>query len=145
MSAAEGAGRVEGLAHVGIILPELQTAASLFSEKLGLEVSGPHPEPDLGLEVLWVKAGETVLECIAPTSPDSRAAAAVQRGEIGVHHVALQVSGLDGLLSALSEAGVPIRDSTPRQGAHGTRISFLDPAASGGALIELIEEPEGER
>jgi hypothetical protein len=55
------------------------------------------------------------------------------------------VSGLAGLLSALSEAGVPIGDWTPRQSAHGTRISFLDPAASGGALIELIEEPEGER
>lgn len=145
MSGAQGAGRVEGLAHVGIILPELRTAASLFADRLGLEVTGPQPEPELGLEVLWVKAGETVLECIAPTSEDSRAAAAVQRGEVGVHHVALRVQGLDDLLAALSEAGVPIRDTTPRQGAHGTRISFLDPAASAGALIELIEEPEDER
>lgn len=145
MSAPGGEARVEGFAHVGIILPDLQKAATLFSKHLGLEVEGPHEEPELGLSVLWVKAGETVLECIAPTSPDSRAAAAVQRGEVGVHHVALRVQGLDELLQALSQAGVPIRDATPRQGAHGTRISFLDPEASAGALIELIEERPGER
>ncbi|MHB1469320.1 MAG: VOC family protein, partial [Solirubrobacteraceae bacterium] len=144
MSAAEGAASeqpfgVQGLAHVGVILPELQSAASLFA-KLGLEVSGPEDEPDLGLEVLWVKAGATVLECIAPTGSESRAAAAIERGEAGVHHVALQVRGLDALLASLAEQGVAIRDTTPRQGAHGTRISFLDPAASGGALVELIEE-----
>lgn len=133
--------RVAGCAHVGIILPELETAASLFGQRLGLEVTGPQEEPELGLAVLWVKAGDTVLECIAPTRPDSRAAAAVERGEVGVHHVALNVSGLDDLLGALETAGVPIRDRTPRRGAHGTRISFLDPAATSGALIELIEQP----
>jgi methylmalonyl-CoA/ethylmalonyl-CoA epimerase len=64
------------------------------------------------------------------------------RGETGVHHVAIEVEGLDSLLDELSAAGVPVRDTTPRPGSHGSRISFLDPAASGGALIELIEHPE---
>jgi methylmalonyl-CoA/ethylmalonyl-CoA epimerase len=136
-------GVVRGFAHVGILVPELETAAALFRERLGLEVRGPEEEPELGLRILWVRAGDTVLELVAPARADSRAAAAVARGEAGVHHVAFAVEGLDELLGALAQAGVPVRDTTPRQGAHGTRVAFLDPGASGGALIELVEDAGG--
>jgi methylmalonyl-CoA epimerase len=130
---------VRGLAHVGIIVEDLDTVAALFAQRLGLEVRGPEPEPDLGLEILWVQAGSTTLEFVAPTTPDSRAAAALGRGEGGVHHVALAVEGLDELLAQLVDAGVPVLDRPPRQGAHGTRVSFLDPSAIG-ARVELVEE-----
>ena len=133
---------VQGLAHVGIIVEDLSPVVGLFQDRLGLEVRGPEPEPDLGLEVLWVQAGATTLEFIAPTTPDSRAAAALRRGEGGVHHVALAVEGLDALLEELAGAGVPILDRRPRQGAHGSRVSFLDPSAVG-ARVELVEEAHG--
>ena len=136
-------GPVNGCAHVGILLPELERAVELFRDHLGLDVRGPEDEPDLGLRVAWVTAGATVLELVAPAREDSRAAAAIARGEAGVHHVALEVEGLDELLGALVAAGVPLRDPTPRSGAHGSRISFIDPQASGGALIELVEPAHG--
>jgi methylmalonyl-CoA/ethylmalonyl-CoA epimerase len=134
---------VSGLAHVGILLPELDRAVELLRDRLGLEVRGPEEEPELGLRIAWVTVGATVLELVAPARADSRAAAAVARGEAGVHHVALAVDGLDELLADLAAAGVPLRDRTPRRGAHHSRVSFLDPAASGGALIELVEPAHG--
>jgi methylmalonyl-CoA/ethylmalonyl-CoA epimerase len=134
---------VRGCAHVGILLPELDSALELFRDRLGVAVRGPEEEPELGLRILWVTVGDTVLEFIAPTREDSRAAAAVARGETGVHHVALAVEGLDELLATLQGAGVPLRDTTPRNGAHGSRVAFLDPAASGGALFELVEDAHG--
>jgi methylmalonyl-CoA/ethylmalonyl-CoA epimerase len=134
--------RVDGLAHVGIIVEDLGPVAALFAGQLGLEVRGPEPEPDLGLEILWVQAGATTLEFVAPTTPDSRAAAALARGEGGVHHVALRVEGLDELVDALDGAGIGVLDRPPRQGAHGSRVSFLDPAAIG-ARVELVEEAPG--
>jgi methylmalonyl-CoA/ethylmalonyl-CoA epimerase len=130
---------VTGFAHVGIIVPELESAAALFRDRLGIEVDEPQDEPELGLKILWVRLGGVLLEFVAPATPESRAAVAVARGEVGVHHVALEVEGLDALLAELSAGGVPVRDTTPRPGSHGSRISFLDPAASGGALIELME------
>jgi methylmalonyl-CoA epimerase len=132
--------RVRGFAHVGILVDDLGPVATLFGERLGVEVRGPEPEPELGLEILWVRVGETTLEFVAPTDPESRAAKAIARGEGGVHHVALAVEGLDDLLAELDAAGVPIRDRTPRQGAHGTRVSFLDTPAASGALVELVQE-----
>jgi methylmalonyl-CoA/ethylmalonyl-CoA epimerase len=131
--------RVKGCAHVGILLPDLDRAIELFRDRLGLEVRGPQEEPELGLRILWVTAGSTVLEFVAPAREDSRAAAAIARGEAGVHHVALEVEGLDELLVELGAAGVPLRDAVPRRGAHSSRVSFIDPQASGGALIELVE------
>jgi methylmalonyl-CoA epimerase len=130
---------VQGFAHVGIIVPELDTATALFRDRLGIEVDDPQDEPELGLKILWVRVGGVLLEFVAPATPGSRAAAAVARGEVGVHHIALAVDGLDELLDDLSAGGVPVRDTIPRRGSHGSRISFLDPAASGGALIELME------
>jgi methylmalonyl-CoA/ethylmalonyl-CoA epimerase len=132
-------GRVGGLAHVGILLPELDRATELFRDHLGLDVRGPEEDEELGLRILWVTVGTAVLELVAPARADSRAAAAIARGEAGVHHVALEVDGLDELLGGLAAAGVPVRDTTPRRGAHGSRVSFIDPAASGGALVELVE------
>jgi methylmalonyl-CoA/ethylmalonyl-CoA epimerase len=129
--------RVDGLAHVGVIVADLRPVAELYGEKLGLPVRGPEPEPELGLEVLWVQAGSTVLEFVAPTTADSRAAAVLARGEGGVHHLALRVEGLDVLLDELDADGIPLRDRTPRPGAHGSRIAFLDGA---GALVELVED-----
>ncbi|HEX6882422.1 MAG TPA: methylmalonyl-CoA epimerase, partial [Planctomycetota bacterium] len=33
----------------------------------------------------------------------------------------------------------------PRPGAHGTRIAFVHPSATGGVLTELVEEPAAQR
>lgn len=129
---------VEGLAHVGILVSELE-AAQRFCGRLGLETEGPEEDEELGVFLLWARAGETVLEFVAPARPDSRAAAALERGEAGVHHIALRVRGLDGLLAELQVEGVPVRDETPRRGAHGSRVAFLSPEAAGGALFELVE------
>jgi methylmalonyl-CoA/ethylmalonyl-CoA epimerase len=136
---------LRGFAHVGIIVPEVETAAALFRDRLGAEVRGPESEEELGLTILWVKVGGVLMEFVAPATEDSRAAAAVKRGETGVHHIAFEVDGLDDLLGELIDAGVPVRDTTPRPGSHGSRVVFLDPAASGGALLELMEHPDTRR
>jgi len=64
---------VRGFAHVGIIVPELETATTLFRDRLGVQVTGPEEEPELGLRILWVRAGGVLLEFVAPAREDSRA------------------------------------------------------------------------
>lgn len=133
---------VRGLAHVGVVVADLESVSRLFGDRLGLELRGPEREEELGLDVLWVLAGQTTIEFVAPAREDSRAAAAIARGETGVHHIALAVDGLEDLLAELERGGVPIRDPAPRPGAHGTRVSFLAPEAASGALVELVEGAE---
>jgi methylmalonyl-CoA epimerase len=131
--------RIRGLAHVGVLVPDLEPARALFADRLGLDVDGPEDDEALGLRILWVRTGDAVLEFVAPLRPDSRAAAALARGEAGVHHVALEVDDVAEWVGRLAKDGVPVRDREPRRGAHGSRVAFLDPAAAGGALVELVE------
>jgi methylmalonyl-CoA epimerase len=74
-----------------------------------------------------------------PTDPESRVARLLEAGEGGVHHVAFTVADLESSLAALKRAGVSLRDETPRVGAHGNLIAFLDPAELDGVLVELVE------
>ena len=42
-------------------------------------------------------------------------------------------------LAKLAAAGVRLIDQTPRVGAHGAKVGFIHPSATGGVLIELSE------
>ena len=129
---------LRGLAHVGILVADVEPARALFA-RMGCAVTGPERDDELGLWLLWVDVGGAILEFVAPAREDSRAAAALARGEGGVHHVALEVGDVAAAVAELTAAGTPVRDAVPRLGAHGSRVAFLDPSAAGGALIELVE------
>ena len=129
---------LRGLAHVGILVADVEPARALFA-RMGCAVTGPERDDELGLWLLWVDVGGAILEFVAPAREDSRAAAALARGEGGVHHVALEVGDVAAAVAELAAAGTPVRDGVPRRGAHGSQVSFLDPSAAGGALIELVE------
>ncbi len=61
-----------------------------------------------------------------------------KRGE-GLHHVAYRVTDIDSTLARLKEAGIELIDSEARVGIRGSRVAFLHPKATGGALTELVE------
>lgn len=132
--------RAHGLNHVGILTRDLETIRHVFGDLFGLEVRGPDSDPELGLDVLWVIAGQIRLEFIRPTDPESRAARAIERGEGGVHHIALTVDDAARALWALRVAGIATRDEVPRRGLHGSRIGFVDPGSVAGTLVEVVEE-----
>ena len=60
----------------------------------------------------------------------------------GLHHVAFAVDAIDAALADLDARGVSLIDREARPGGMGTRIAFLHPSATGGVLVELVEEPE---
>ncbi|MDH3590918.1 MAG: VOC family protein, partial [Planctomycetota bacterium] len=59
----------------------------------------------------------------------------------GLHHLAYRVDDLERALDRLKAAGLRLIDEAPRPGAHGTRIAFVHPKATGGVLTELVEDP----
>src|SRR5262249_38357272 len=62
----------------------------------------------------------------------------------GLHHICVQVEGIEEALATLKAAGVPLIDEVPRPGARGHKVAFLHPKALGGVLIEL-EEPSSRK
>jgi methylmalonyl-CoA/ethylmalonyl-CoA epimerase len=59
-----------------------------------------------------------------------------------LHHIAVEVEGIEDALQFLKGIGVPLVDESPRIGARGHKVAFLHPKATGGVLVELVEHVE---
>ena len=64
----------------------------------------------------------------------------VKRGP-GIHHLAWRVDDLVDAIAKLKAAGVKMIDDEPKPGSHGTKVAFAHPKATGGVLMELVEDP----
>lgn len=125
------------IAHVGIAVPDLDSAAAFYRDVLGLL---PHPaEVADGADILSFPFGESEIELLAPRDPDGPIARFLARRGPGIHHVCYRVSDLDGALERCRREGYRLIDETPRTGAGGRRIAFVHPKATGGILLELTE------
>ena len=87
------------------------------------------------------EVGESKIELLEPTRPDSPVGKFLAKRGEGFHHVAFLVDDLEVTLEELKESGVELIDETPRVGAGGTRMAFLHPKGAHGVLTELVELP----
>ena len=62
----------------------------------------------------------------------------------GLHHIAVEVEGIEQALATLKALGIALIDETPRKGARGHKVAFLHPKATGGVLVELVEPDHDE-
>jgi methylmalonyl-CoA epimerase len=123
--------------HLGIAVQDLDVAARVY-EALGLPVAKIVEVPEQKVRVAFIPLGESTIELVQPTSPESAVARHLeQRGE-GLHHLALEVDDIEGALSELADRGMQLIDPLPRQGAEGL-IAFLHPKSTGRVLIELVQ------
>lgn len=129
--------------HIGIAVKDLNQALEFYQKTLGLTVMQVEEVAEQKIKAAIIPVGESKIELLEATSPDSPVAKFIaSRGE-GIHHIALQVSGLEQILSQLSDAGVKLIDSKPRIGAGGNKIAFIHPKSTNGVLLELCEPEQG--
>lgn len=130
------------LDHVGIATPDLDTGSAPYLA-LGLHPEGPdEPVPGAGVIVRSFHAGSTLIELLAPTTPDSPIARFLQSRGPGLHHTAYRVQDIRQELARLAGQGARLIDTTPRPGRAGTQVAFLHPKWGAGTLIELVQHPE---
>lgn len=127
------------LSHIGIAVTSIKEALPFYTEVLGLEFEGTEVVAEQKVKVAFLVIGESRIELLEPTAPDSPVAKFLEKNGPGIHHLAYQVEGLAERLAGLKGQGVRLIDESPRTGAHHTRIAFLHPKASGGVLTELCE------
>jgi LAO/AO transport system kinase len=123
------------LDHLGISVSSLAQSVR-FYESLGLAVTHREQVDQEKVEVAMLPAGDTRIELLEPTSPDSPLA----RRPPGLHHIALRVPDLTATIARLQSTGARILNA-PRPGAGGHLYVFVHPASTGGVLLELIQEP----
>ncbi|HDD52679.1 MAG TPA: methylmalonyl-CoA epimerase [Thermosulfidibacter takaii] len=127
------------VSHIGVAVKDLEKAKEVF-RTLGLDVEGEEVVEEQKVKVAFIPVGETRIELLEATAPDSPVAKFIEKKGEGVHHVALGVDNLEVVLEELKAKGVRLVDEKPRRGAHNTLIAFLHPKSTGGLLLELCQE-----
>ena len=127
------------LEHIGIAVEDLEAAEKIFGEVLGSP--SYKREEVMGEAVLtsFFQAGESKVELLVPTSPDSAIARHLQNRGAGLHHVAFLVDDLEAELARLTEKGYRVVTG-PKPGADGKRIAFLHPSDTAKGLVELCAD-----
>lgn len=128
--------------HLGYAVNDLEAAARFYEENFGAKPSEPEAVEDQGLVFSMFRVGESVIELMQPTHPDSPVGKFLTKRGEGFHHVAFQVDDIHATLEELKGKGVELIDEHPRIGAGGTRVAFVHPKGAFGVLTELVEPSE---
>ncbi len=128
--------------HLGIAVPELEKFIELY-KTMGFTYEGREKVDEQKVETAFFKVGESHLELLAATHPDSAIAKFIKKnnGKGGIAHVAIGVTGIQARLDELKAKGFQLIDEKPQLGAHGSKIAFIHPKSTGGVLLELCEKP----
>ncbi len=135
------------IAHLGIAVTDLDAAAGTWRTLLG---TAPHDRETVdsqGVEVVHFSTGESMIELLQATRPESAIAKFIAKRGEGIHHVAVWVDDLRAELARLSAEGVELVDKAPRIGAGGHLVAFVHPKSTRGVLVELTQRapaPEGD-
>jgi methylmalonyl-CoA/ethylmalonyl-CoA epimerase len=133
--------RVKRVEHVAIAVRSLGEVMRVFQEKLGLELEYEEDFPQYQTRIAMYPVGETYLELLEATGPDSDTGKWLAEKGQGLYHICLEVEDIDAALAELRAKGVRLLDEEARPGHGGSRIAFLDPKSTGDVLIELAEIP----
>ncbi len=125
--------------HLGIAVKSLAEAKK-FYEKLGLQVMPEETVEAEKVRLAMVPIGESRLELLEPTSPDSAIAKFLDKRGEGLHHIALHISDLAGTVERLKASGTRLISDEIKIGAGGHLYVFVHPSSSGGVLVELVED-----
>ncbi len=129
--------------HIALAVADLDAAIAHYESVWGLVVSHRERVEDQGVDEAMIPIGDSHLQLLGATNPDSTVAKFIERRGEGLHHVAYEVADLEATLAELKEKGVPLIDEAPRVGGRGHMVAFVHPKGNHGLLVELIQAPEG--
>jgi methylmalonyl-CoA epimerase len=131
---------VKKLDHIGIAVQSIDEVKNFFQSIFNMIPAFEEIVEDQKVKVAGFTVGETTLEFLEPTSIDSPISKFLEKRGEGLHHIALGVDDISGILEQFKEKGLKLIDENPRKGAEGKQIAFIHPKSLFGILTELSQE-----
>ncbi|NDW08154.1 methylmalonyl-CoA epimerase [Dysgonomonas sp. 520] len=132
---------ISHIEHLGIAVKSIEESLPYYEGVLGLKCYNIEVVEDQKVKTAFFKVGQTKIELLEPTSPDSTIAKFIEKKGEGIHHIAFAVDSVAAALSEVESKGVQLIDKAPRGGAEGLNIAFLHPKSTCSVLTELCEDP----
>jgi methylmalonyl-CoA/ethylmalonyl-CoA epimerase len=132
---------IKKIAHIAVVVPELEEANHFWVEALGLEMDRVEEVPEQAVDVAFLPVGDSDIELLRPVDKTSGVARYLEKRGPGIHHVCFEVDDITAMLARLKSFDIPLINEEPTVDRHGTKIAFIHPKGTGGVLVELYERP----
>jgi len=125
--------------HIGIATEHLEDGLAIWRDALGLTVQETEEVAEQRVRVAMLPIGDTRVELLEPTTPDSAVGKFLAKRGPGIHHIAVKVEDINASLAELKSKGARLIDEKPRIGAGGCLVAFVHPTSTHGVLLELVQ------
>lgn len=126
--------------HLGIAVKSLETSDHLFARLLGKENYKKESVEREGVTTSFYELGDSKIELLEATNPDSPIAKFIDKKGEGIHHIAFGVDNIFDEIKRLKREGFQFISEEPKDGADNKLVVFLHPKSTNGVLVELCQE-----
>jgi len=126
--------------HLGIAVDNLQESIVLFEKLLNTPCYKTEEVISEGVRTAFFQVGDSKIELLEATTPESPIAKFLAKQSGGVHHIAFEVEDIESEIIRLQTLDFNLIHKSPIDGADNKRIAFLHPKSTNGVLIELCQE-----
>lgn len=126
--------------HIGIAVKDLAASNQIFEDILGVAPYKQEEVPSEHVLTSFFQVGESKIELLQATSPDSAIAKYLEKNKEGIHHIAFDVEDIFAEIDRLKAKGYTLIHESPKEGADNKIIAFMHPKSSNSVLVELCQD-----
>ena len=126
--------------HIGIAVKDLDNANVLFEKLFNQTHYKVEKVKSEGVSTSFFKLGETKIELLQATHPNSPIAKFIKKRGEGIHHIAIEVDNIYAEMNRLLSEGFELIHTEAKEGADNKKICFLHPKSTSGVLIEICQK-----
>jgi methylmalonyl-CoA/ethylmalonyl-CoA epimerase len=126
--------------HIGIAVKNIQDSGKLFEKLFKTKPYKMELVQGEGVQTSFFHMGDSKIELLEATTPDSPIARFIEKKGEGIHHIAFEVDDIFEEMKRLQTEGFTLLSPEPKPGADNKLICFLHPKDTNGVLIELCME-----
>ena len=125
--------------HIAVVVEDVNSALVFWRDALGLDLQHTERNDEELVEIAFLPVGDSEIELIAPTTPDSGVAKYMAKKGTGLHHLCLEVEDIDAMVQQLVSKDIEMINESARTRPDGTKYAFVHPKSTGGVLLELYQ------
>lgn len=126
--------------HIGIAVKDLQESNKLFTSLFNRAPYKQESVESEHVDTSFFQMGESKIELLQATDPNSPIAKFIEKKGEGLHHIAYDVENIVAEMQRLQAEGFILLNDQPKKGADNKLVCFLHPKSTNGVLIELCQE-----
>lgn len=130
---------VKKVEHIGIAVKNLQESNALFAQLLGKEHYKIEEVLSEGVRTSFFDTGDSKIELLEATDPESPIARFIEKKGEGIHHIAFEVENIRQEMERLRQEGFQLLNEAPKRGADNKLVCFIHPKSANGVLVELCQ------